>query len=153
MQFPGFAPGEQPLQVLVHASPPRLARIFDRLQTLVQFTVLQVILLPDGISTAGIFPPLQHPTSTQTSSNPSLEVVPGGFAQRLPSVVRGRQVGWLRLMKLLKIAIAATRIVAFGDIVLGSLDTQGNCVRERGDILLPNTAGLGISLEQRSTGS
>jgi hypothetical protein len=84
--------GSGGVQVLSQASFPRLFRIIDRSQTLVQFTSRQVIYDPDGVSTAPVFPPLQHATNTQTSSNPSLEIVPGGLAHRSLSIVNGRQV-------------------------------------------------------------
>jgi hypothetical protein len=80
------------VQVLTQASPLRLVRIFDRMQTLVQFTSLQGINSPEGTSTLGVIPPLQHPTSKQTSSNPSLAIVPGGSAHKKLFVVKGRQL-------------------------------------------------------------
>jgi hypothetical protein len=81
------------VQVVLQASSPRFSRWIDRLQILVQFAVLQVIDWPDGSSTsATVLPRLQHATKLQTSSNPSLDTVPGGFAHKLLSVVRGRHV-------------------------------------------------------------
>lgn len=65
--------------------------MFSRAQTLVQFTSRQAIYDPDGISTVTVFPPLQHATNTQMSSNPSLEIVPGGLSHRSLFVVNGRQ--------------------------------------------------------------
>jgi len=81
------------MQMKLHASPPRPLRSFDRSQTLMQLTWLQAMNDLDGISTvAGIFPPLQHPTRSQTSSNPSLATVLGGEAHKTLFVVKGRQV-------------------------------------------------------------
>ena len=80
------------MQVVLQASSPRFVRWVDRLQILVQFAVLQVIDWPDGSSTATALPWLQHATKLQTSSNPSLEIVPGGFAHKPLSVVNGRHV-------------------------------------------------------------
>lgn len=88
----GGAAGAGGVQVLSQASMPRPLRIFDRSHTLVQLTLRHVINEPDGISTSTLLPPLQHPTSTQTSSNPSLEMVPRGLAQRSLFVANGRQV-------------------------------------------------------------
>jgi hypothetical protein len=80
------------VQVLSQASFSRPFRTCDRLQTVVQFTLKQSINEPEGISTLATPSALQHATNTQTSSCPSLEMVPGGLEQRELSVVNGRQV-------------------------------------------------------------
>jgi hypothetical protein len=75
------------VQVLMQVSSPRFLRWIDRLQILAQFAVLQGIDWPDGSSTVTGLPRLQHATKLQTSSNPSLDTVPGGFAHKSLSVV------------------------------------------------------------------
>ena len=80
------------MQVVVQASSPRFARWTDRLQIFAQFAVLQSITWPEGSSTDTALPRVQHATKVQTSSNPSLENVPGGLAHKSVSVVKGKQV-------------------------------------------------------------
>jgi hypothetical protein len=69
--------GDGGVQTLLQASFPKWLRIIDNIHTLTQLTPEQAIHNPEGVSTAYSCP-LQHPTSTQTSSFPSLATVPGG---------------------------------------------------------------------------
>jgi hypothetical protein len=80
------------VQVLSQASLPRPLRTSDRSQMLVQLTSRQAIYNPESISKETVFTLLQHANNTQTSSNPSLEIFPGGLAHRSLSIVNGRQV-------------------------------------------------------------
>jgi hypothetical protein len=74
--------------VLSQASFPRRLLWLARLHTLLQLTLKQKIIDPEGVSTEAGLAALQQGTSTQTSSKPSLDIVPGEAAQR-PFVVKG----------------------------------------------------------------
>jgi hypothetical protein len=87
------------MQVLRQASLPSVLRKIDKLQTLVQSTLAQATHSPDDILTTTLLPPVQHSASEHTSSNPSLEVVPGGVAHRPVSVLNRRQVVLVAALK------------------------------------------------------